>query len=126
MFRLRAPYPAMTTTILLPSPLFGDNRSLRVSINRMRAMDGTLYTYVKKKGGTKQFSWRFELSRDKALEMEAFLKVFFDGKVQVVDHNDESWVGYIRNNPFELNTVGRAKGWPGGESMNIEIQFEEV
>ena len=92
----------------------------------MRAMDGTLYTYVKKKGGTKQFSWRFELSRDKALEMEAFLKVFFDGKVQVVDHNDESWVGYIRNNPFELNTVGRAKGWPGGESMNIEIQFEEV
>lgn len=92
----------------------------------MRATDGTLYTYVRKKEGKKRFSWRFEIARDKALELEAFLESYFDNKVQITDHHDETWVGYIRNNPFELTTAGRARGWPGDETMNVQIQFEEA
>jgi hypothetical protein len=89
-------------------------------------MNGTLYTYVKKKSNDKVFSWRFQLSRDKAIELEQFLDRYFDGRIQVVDHYDEKWIGYIRNNPFELNSTSRAVGWGGDEAMNVEIQFEEA
>jgi hypothetical protein len=49
-FLLQAPYPALITTTLLPSPNWGDSVALKGTVTSMRSVDGTLYTYVKTKG----------------------------------------------------------------------------
>jgi hypothetical protein len=92
----------------------------------MRSVDGTLYTYVTSRAGRKKFIWTFELSRHKALELREFLDSYFSNIIKVTDHNNESWVGYIKNNPFEFSGAGRAgDAWPGKETMQITIEFEE-
>ncbi len=50
MFQLSAPYPTLQTTTVLPSPQFGDGVALLDTVNRKLAMDGTRYTYVKRRG----------------------------------------------------------------------------
>ena len=72
MFQLQAPYPGLQTTSILPSPQFGDSESLRAEVSVKRAVDGTRYTYVKRKGGRK-LQWTFQLTRNKALELRAFI-----------------------------------------------------
>jgi len=91
----------------------------------MRSLNGTLYTYVKSRAGRKRFQWEFELSRNKALELREFINSYRGALIQVIDHDGDTWIGYLRNNPFELSGVGRAVGWPGGETMNIMLEFEQ-
>jgi len=124
-FILRAPYPAARTTALLPSPKWGDSKSLAATIKTLRSLDGTLYTYVKSRNSRKKFQWEFELSRNKALELREFINSYRGTLIQVIDHDTDTWVGYLRNNPFELSGVGRAVNWPGGETMQIMLEFEQ-
>ena len=49
MFIVQAPHPALEATTLLPNPQFGDGENLTDEVQVKRAMDGTLYTYVKTK-----------------------------------------------------------------------------
>jgi len=125
-FIMKAPFPSVRTTTLLPSPEFGDSKGLTASITDMRAIDGTLYTYVKSRNGRKKFNWQFELSRHKALELRAFINSYYGKLIQVIDHDGDEWIGYLRSNPFEFAGSGRAgDGWPGGETMTVIIEFEE-
>lgn len=125
MFTMRAPYPYVTTTTVMPSPRFSDSQALGAIVNRMRAMDGTLYTYVNSKNGRRVYNWTFELARNKALEVREFLDSYFSQQIQVTDHTDTTIVGYVKNNPFDFEGVGRASGFPGDETMSITIEFEE-
>jgi hypothetical protein len=45
--------------------------------------------------------------------------------MQITDHNDDVWVGNLMNNPFEFGGSGRAVAFPGGETMDITLEFEE-
>lgn len=124
-FRLAAPYPALSTTTILPSPVWGDTKATTGTVTTMRSVDGTLYTYVKSRNGRKRFRWDFEISRNKALELRAFISSYFSKPMRITDHDGDSFIGYLINNPFELGGVSRAKGWPGNESMSISLEFEE-
>ena len=124
-FVLRAPYPQLSMTALLPSPKWGDSKALTSTIQSMRSIDGTLYTYVKSRGGRKKFQWEFEIARNKALELREFINSYQGSIIQVIDHDGDTWVGYLRNNPFEFTGVGRAVGWPGGETMSVILELEE-
>lgn len=89
-------------------------------------MNGTLYTYVKSRNGRKKFNWEFEIARNKALELRAFINSYRGELIQVIDHDGDTWVGYLRNNPFEFTGGGRAgPNWPGNETMTIILEFEE-
>jgi hypothetical protein len=89
-------------------------------------MNGTLYTYVKSRNGRKKFQWEFEIARNKALELREFINSYQGRLIQVTDHDNDIWVGYLRNNPFEFTGAGRAgEGWPGGETMTIILEFEQ-
>ena len=68
MFTLQAPYPALQTTTILRDPKFSDSEGLMVSVARKTAMDGTRYTYVKRKDRRK-LKWSFRLTRNKGLEL---------------------------------------------------------
>jgi hypothetical protein len=127
MFTLQAPHPSLQTTTILPNPRLGDSESLRVGIAVKRAMDGTRYTYVKRKGG-KKLQWTFKLTRNKGLELRAFIQSYFASTIVATDHNDRVWVGNFVNNPFEFDTPSRAapaiSPMPRGESQVITLEFE--
>ena len=127
MFRLEAPHPAVQTTSVLPNPEFGDSENLKASVSTKRAMDGTRYTYVKREGGRK-FHWTFRLTRNKGLELRAFIQSYFASVVKVTDHTGRVWVGNFTSNPFEFDTPRRASPaiapMPRGESQVITIELE--
>jgi len=125
-FILRAPYPGPQTTTILPSPRWGDSKAITATLIRMRAVDGTLYTYVKSRNGRMKFQWEFEIARHKALELREFINSYAASLIEATDHDGDRWIGYLRNNPFELTGAGRAGDfWPGGETMTITLEFEE-
>lgn len=96
---------------------------------RKTAMDGTRYTYVKRKARRK-LKWSFRLSRNKGLELRAFIYAYFASKIRVTDHLDRVWIGNFTNNPFEFDTTDRAgpaiPPMPRGESVMVELEFEGV
>ena len=124
-FLLQAPYPSLVSTTLLPSPRWGDSKSVKGVVNSMRTIDGTLYTYVKTKGSKKKFQWDFELARNKALELRAFIEAYYGDIIRITDHDGDVWIGYLINNPFEFMTRGAAMDWPGDESISVQLEFEE-
>jgi len=125
MFMLEAPYPGYQTTVLLPSPNWGNAVELTSSMSSVRAMDGTLYTYVKQKDGRKRFRFDFEISRSKALELRAFIQVYYRTAMRFRDHDANQWIAYLQNNPFEFAGSSKAEPFPGGETMTITLEFEE-
>jgi hypothetical protein len=125
-FILKAPYPGVVTTTLLPSPAWGDSKALTATVQSQRSMNGTLYTYVKPRNGRKRFQWQFEIARHKALELREFINSYFGKLIQIIDHDGDTWIGYLRSNPFEFLGAGHAgANWPGGETMSIQLEFEE-
>ena len=129
MFTLEAPYPSIATTVLLRNPQFSDGEGLAVAITRKLAMDGTRYVYVKNKG-RRVLKWSFQLTRNKALELRAFIQSYFSSQVRITDHNDRVWIGNFTNNPFEFDTPDAAQPaiapMPRGELQAIDIEFEGV
>lgn len=124
MFRLVAPFNSPETTIVLPHPLFGDSETLRGSLITKRAIDGTIYTYVKKKEKTKTYLWDFNVTLHKALELFEFYKAYNSCKI-IVYWNDKRYVGYFKNNPLEENVFAAALNSPGNEFVKATIELEE-
>jgi len=130
MFTFEAPASGVVTTVFLPNPLFSDTESLTDTVQVKRAMDGTLYSYIKTKNGRRRLQWTFRTTRNKGLEFRAFLLTYFASKVRATDHNGRVWVGNFTNNPFEFDTTSRAapaiSPMPRGETQEITIEFEGV
>lgn len=125
-FFLKAPYPSISTTTMLPSPRWGDSKGLTSTVTSMRSMNGVLYTYVKSREGRKRFRWDFEIARNKALELREFINSYQGEIIKIIDHDGDEWIGYLRNNPFEFTGAGRAgPEWPGNETMIVTLEFEE-
>jgi len=126
-FIMEAPHPAVQTLSRLPNPAFSDQEGLLSSVSRKTAMDGTRYTYVKRRNRRK-LRWTFRLSRNKALEVRAFLLSYFASQIRVTDHRGRVWVGYFTSNPFEFESLQKAgpaiSPMPRGELQAIEIEFE--
>lgn len=130
MFLFEAPMPAVEASIFLPNPAFGDNESLTDSVQVKRAMDGTLYSYIKTKNGRRRLQWSFRMTRNRALQLRQFILTYAASQIRVTDHNNRVWVGYFTINPFEFNTPQRAapaiSPMPRGETQEITIEFEGV
>lgn len=127
MFRMEAPYPTLQTLTVMPNPQFSDQETNLNTVARKLAMDGTRYTYVKRRTRRKML-WSFRLSRNKALEVRAFFLSYFASKIRITDHRGRVWLGYFTSNPFEFDTPSRAapaiNPMPRGETQTIDIEFE--
>ena len=127
MFQMIAPYPASQTLTVMPNPQFSDQELNLNTVSRRTAMDGTRYTYVKRRT-RRRLRWVFKLSRNKALEVRAFFLSYFASQIKITDHLDRAWVGYFTSNPFEFETQNRAypaiTPMPRGETISIDIEFE--
>lgn len=126
MFLIQAPYPLFKTTCLLPSPEPGNSQGLQSTVQTMRAVDGTLYTFIKKKRGRKAVSWDFLVAVDKANEVKEFVRLYAGSVVRTTDHNGVQQLGTLTINPLELAGDGRAVGWPGGEASRLTLNLDEL
>lgn len=125
MFIIQAPYPGLQTTVLLPAAELGNTKNLTSSVQTIRAMDGTLYTYVKSKRARKALTWDIIATKEKTLEVKEFVRRYAGSLTQVTDHSGTKFLGYMVMNPVELVGAGRAGGWPSGEVYSFSLQLEE-
>ena len=125
MFKIQAPYPALTDTLRLRSPDLSNQQNVSHSMVTVRTGNGDLYTYVKPKRGREVHQWEFTISYFKSLEVKEFMRTFGNGLARVTDHNDEVYIGYLTINPFEVQGAGRAGGWAGNEAYGFVVSLEE-
>jgi hypothetical protein len=126
MIEITAPWPATDCRIYLPNPKFGDSESLAIEMNPKRAMDGTLYTYIKTKGLRRKLIMSFTMTRLKSIELNRFLLMYISQQIKIVDHLSRSWIGYITSNPVEFNTSKRGNPGGGNELVDVELEFEGI
>jgi hypothetical protein len=124
MLEITAPWPESDCRVYLPNPKFGDSESLAIDMSPKRAMDGTLYTYVKTKGLRRKIVMSFTMTRLKSIELNRFLLMYISKQMKIVDHLSRAWVGYITSNPVEFNTSKRGSPGGGSELVDVEIEFE--
>jgi hypothetical protein len=108
---------AHQTVTYLPNPEFGDSEALLSEVKKKRAVDGTLYTYIKTTDRRKLL-FQFKLTREKALELYAFFKAYHSTTISLIDHNGIEWVGKFTSNPFDFEDGGR------DEQQEIQFEFE--
>ncbi len=123
---IQGPYPNLVSTLLLPSPLQGNNTNNTATIQTLRSMNGTVYTYRKGKRARRRYSWSFLTSRDKALEAKEFIRLYAGGLIKTVDHLGVLRIGWITINPIDEAGEGRASSWGKiEEAYRYTIEFEE-
>jgi len=124
---IEAPYPAIQTTTILPNPEFGDGISLAAEVDVKRATEGTVRTYISPKNKDKvlELSWR--LTREKSLELRAFIEVYFAHKMRITDHMGRVWVVNMVTEGFDFTTFGRGDfnldSDVAKEMLDIQISF---
>lgn len=80
-------------------------------------MDGSLYTYVKRRQARKSFRWQFDIGFKKARELESFVEDN-SGEKCFVTWRGNSYVGYLVLNPLEQRGLQ-------GEFYQATLEFEE-
>lgn len=118
--RLAAPYPTIQTITYLPSPDFSDSESITPEVQRQYTMTGRLYTYIKTKNNRRRLLMRFNMTREKGLELIAFVRAYYRSKIQLTDHLGIDWVVEMTVNPFDFDTPGPS------EWQTIQLEFEGV
>jgi len=59
------------------------------------------------------------------LELQRFVDTYYRSVIKITDHDDQTYLGYIINNPVEFTAVSKATNWPGGEAYQVTLDFEE-
>lgn len=124
MITIQAPYPAVETTIYLPSPNFNDTRALASESTIKRAMDGTPYSYINDLGDKALYNFSFILTRMKALEIEAFFKLYGAKQWKLTNFDEQEIIGYCKTNPLRFVAVSHGVTHGSVETYTLDFEFE--
>ena len=82
MFQFSAPYPTLQTTSLLAEPGI-QRRGGRAGLRDAEDGDGRHAVHLRQatRNGRKKLTWQFKLTRNKALEFQAFICAYFASQV---------------------------------------------
>ena len=116
---LQAPFSSIQTTIRLPSPNFGDTLGLGLDMDVMNSINNNRYTYIKRKGRDK-INCTIEMTKKKALELQAFINLYLMDEIRLTDYKGDVWNVKLTQNPFDYEYVKR------GEITTIQLVFEGV
>lgn len=127
MIILKAPYPSFTKAIVLPNPKLGDSYTVIRETNIKRGIDGTPYTYNKTTANVRLL-FQIEMTRQKSLELEGFIKTFGGQRWKLIDHTDTNYLAILVSD-FEKRNFKRAWYNPedqygSAESVTIDLEFE--
>jgi hypothetical protein len=104
-------------SVLLPAPELDDKENSVSEMAVKRAMDGTVRTYVKK-SPNRLLSYTFDLSREKGLELQAFLSTYNGNSIRLHNWKAEVWDTHLMTNP--VNYTQNRKG----PNVGVNLQFE--
>lgn len=109
------------TNLYLPNPLFGEGYELGHDVILHETVAQTVRTVVLRK--PKQYRMSFEITTEKAFELESFIATHRAHKVKVA-YDLFSVEGYFENDPIDLVAQGR---WsPCREKITIELRVNEA
>lgn len=115
-FVMMAPHELVQTTILLPSPEFGDSDNIVAAINLKRSMNGKKRTYINTTP-EEQLVYEFVLTREKTLEVLAFIDVYYTYNIRIINHKGETYVCKIMNDPIDISIFRY------GEEANFRLEL---
>lgn len=116
MTTITAPYPQQVVSVVLPSAKFNDSTASESQLSVMHSMDGTkTYTYVKKSARHTK-SLPLVLTREKAIELKEFIRIYYRAVWKVVLHDGSVWVGNLLNNPVDFRQDGK-------DSVEVTLQL---
>jgi hypothetical protein len=124
--QLTAPFPLNQTTTIIPNPVWNDSYNLKDEIETKYAVDGILYTYVKRQGHRRRLLMQCRMTLYKSLELQAFFRSYYSSKIYVKDWLNQEWVGYAVNSPYEFVTDERGGPGGGAEYVSVSLEFEVV
>jgi hypothetical protein len=121
---LRAPWPNYKVTSILPSPEFGDGRAAESTIVIKRTMTGRKLTYVKP-SDRYLLTLPFQLTRMKALEVEAFLKSYQAAPIFLELYDGSQWEAKLVNQPVSRVATERigTSTISGKELIELTLTF---
>lgn len=122
---IRAPYPSPKVTMHLPKADFRDSRAPQTDILVKRSMLGRTITYVKSNSWETLFL-PFRLTRQKSLEVEAFVNSYQSASWEVTIYDGSRWECKLPGRPLTRTAVDRFGGSKPaltGEEL-IELTFE--
>ena len=120
---LQAPYNLVSTAIVLPTPLFDDSENLVSNMTLRKSMNNTMYTYVKT-SRNRLLRYTFRLSRMKALELQAFVRLHNSDYIKIENWKGEVWKARLTLNPLEF--VQNSRFSPTNDGTDISLEFEGV
>lgn len=100
-----APYDSSVVSMTIPSPSTDNEEAVRATLISSRAVDGTLYAYVKK---TDQFDVTLEfteISRMKVLEVFEFVKAYHGMHIRYTDFDGNLWKASIVEETLSSETL---------------------
>jgi hypothetical protein len=124
-FRIEAPYPALASTVLLPSPEIGNNEGLLAAVRVIKMEDGSRRSFVQNADMKRRYRWTFILSHDKMEEFSDFVERYRGSKFKCT-WRERTFIGKVAINPVEFVGEGRAYGWPGDEAYQVTIELVET
>ena len=114
---LQAPHELIQTSIELPSPNLGDTYNPASEVVIRNAMSGKLYSYTKSNNRI-EFSWDFNLAKEKAIELEEFIKVYSAENIRIIDWRERVYLVKLVNLPVDFAAIAI------NERQQIRLQFE--
>lgn len=114
---IRGPFPTNQKLIVLPSPELANTDALGATVQTIRMMSGKVNTHIKPRKGRRKMRWSFLVGNAKAKELEDYT-IDFSGSLCSVSWRDETFLGWLTLNPFEMS--GEI-----GEFFRITLEFEE-
>lgn len=116
---LQAPHPRYLVTTQLPDPTFDNVRSPETEVHIKRSMLGRRIIYVTS-SEQETLKLRFRLTRQKSLELEAFVTAYRAATWKLeFDHDNSTWTAKLIGSPVVRTATDRL-------GDNVEFGSDEV
>lgn len=125
---LRAPYPGNKVTTILPKPQFQDIRKPESTIQVKRFINGGRKVYTNTTD-TIQLTLPFLLTRQKSLELEAFLRSYQSADIQIDLYDGSRWKAKLTGRTFGYRAVDRYNvehGLTGKDLIETTLTFSAL
>jgi len=106
-------------TVVLPSPLPEDRQGNLATTTTRRAMNNTLYAYVRNSGRLR-LTYKLQLFRPKALELQAFVDAYLEHDLTLTDYRGRRYRVSLTADPFDYAAVAVR------EITEVTLTFEGV
>lgn len=121
----KAPAPLFDVFMALPEPEMRDIERPLQTVQVKQALDGSVRTHIKTTVN-RHYSWAFNLTRMKALELVDVYKLYSAAKWEIEKPDFTKIIGYMTINPLTLDIIGRGVYCDSFETVIFQMEFESV